>query len=64
MTSRVHELTERLRSVQSAESETDLKVLDETVNAIFQEGLQSQLMAELFGVFERFPPMCQTALAA
>src|SRR6266699_3425150 len=55
MCARIQELRERLRSVQSAESEADLKVLDETVTAIFQEGFANQCFAELFQIFERFP---------
>ena len=55
MSTRVEELRERLRSVQSAESEAYLKVLDEAVSAIFQEGLATQFFADLFQIFERFP---------
>ena len=55
MSTRVQELRQLLRSVQSAESEADLKELDETVSAIFQEGLATQCFPELFQVFERFP---------
>ena len=55
MSSRVDEFRARLQSVESAESEADLRVLDETATAIFQEGLASQLFADLFRIFERFP---------
>jgi hypothetical protein len=55
MNPRIQALRERLASVQSAEAEADLKLLEETVTAIFQEGLASQCFADLFRIFERFP---------
>ena len=55
MNPRIQELRNHLNAVASAESENDLKLLDETLTAIFQEGFESQFVADLLHVFERFP---------
>jgi len=55
MNARIQELRNHLKTVASADSENDLKLLDETLTSIFQEGFGNEFVSDLLNVFERFP---------